>query len=284
MVDEQHTAPWIDRGAVSLSPNHADLCLVVRYDGTDYHGFQRQTALATIQGELERSLTALLGAGGVVGASRTDAGVHAQGQVVVWRGPVPIPIERIAMVANRALPASIQIVKAWWVPGGWDPRRAARAKQYSYRLWRTSNPPDLSWYRLVYPIDAVLSWERLQRSAKLFVGTHDFRAFRTEGAGVQSTVRTIFASRWTIEENGNIWRYQVVGNGFLYRMVRHMVGSMIRAAQPQGSLQEIETSLGRHTYKVESLAPPSGLTLDWIDFGNQGGFGHVSGSRIGTRG
>ncbi|PSR21375.1 MAG: tRNA pseudouridine(38-40) synthase TruA [Sulfobacillus acidophilus] len=283
MVDE-YTAPWIARGAVLSWDDRPDLCLVVRYDGTDYHGFQKQAAGATIQGELERVLTALLGAGEIVGASRTDAGVHACGQVVVWRGPVQVPIERIAMVANRKLPRAIQIVQAWWVPSGWDPRRAARAKQYSYRLWRAPGPPDLHWHRFVQPSGAALSWQRLQRAAALFEGTHDFWAFRTEGAGVQSTIRTIFASRWIIEEKGNIWRYQVVGNGFLYRMVRHMVGSMICAAEPQGSLKEIESSLGRGTHKVAPLAPARGLMLDWIDFGNEEGFGHVSGSRVGTRG
>lgn len=283
MLDE-YTAPWIERGAVPLSIRRRDLCLVVRYDGTDYHGFQKQGTVSTIQGELERVLHGLLGPGGVVGASRTDAGVHAQGQVVVWHGPVPVPIERLAMVANRLLPSSIQIVKAWWVPRGWDPRREAMAKQYSYRLWRQSDPPDLRWHRLVLPHSQALSWARLQQSAALFLGTHDFWAFRTEGAGTKTTVRTIFASRWIMEDYGKIWRYQVIGNGFLYRMVRHMVGSMLQAAQPEGTLEGIETALHLVGHKLAPLAPAQGLTLDWIDFGTKEGFGHVSGSCVGTRG
>lgn len=258
------TAPG--KGAVFLSPDERDLCLVVRYDGTDYHGFQKQKNALTIQGVLEAVLQRLLGSGQIVGASRTDTGVHAQGQVAVWRGPVGLPLDRLVAVVNRRLPAGIGIVGARWVVQGWDPRRAAHAKQYSYRIWRGDDPPALPWHRLVYPYFGPLSWRSLQESSEVFVGEHDFRAFRTEGAGVKTTVRTIYQSRWLMEEGGRIWRYQVVGNGFLYRMVRHMVGSMLKAAEPNGSIEAIKAGLANPAVKAASLAPAQGLMLDWIEF------------------
>ncbi|MCY0879429.1 MAG: tRNA pseudouridine(38-40) synthase TruA [Firmicutes bacterium] len=262
---EERTALGALPGAVFSSAGR-HLALVVRYDGTDYHGFQKQRGAATIQGVLEQVLEPLLGPGHVVGASRTDAGVHAAGQVVVWRGPVPIPEDRVVGVINRRLPASIQVIRGFWVPWGWDPRRQASAKQYSYRLWRVPAVPPLPWYRFVHWLPDDLSWERLETGARLFLGQHDFRAFRTEGSSAEKTVREIFDSRWVAEEGGAIWRYQVAGNGFLYRMVRHMVGAMLEAALPGGSLAVIEHGLAYPQKKVSALAPAQGLCLDWIRF------------------
>ena len=263
-----HAAPIA--GAVFPSGTNLDLCLIVQYDGTDYHGFQKQAGSSTIHGELESHLMSLFGAGILVGASRTDAGVHAQGQVVVWRGPVTVPAERLMDVMNRRLPPAIKIVGIQWVPAGWDPRRAAVSKRYSYRVWRGSGPPSLGWHRLVHTHSGELSWTRLQEAAQLFLGTHDFRPFRTEGSTARTTLRTIFMSRWDIEEHGQVWRYQVVGSGFLYRMVRHMVASMLMAAGPRGSLEIIQRGLADKSTKVTPLAPPNGLTLDAIGF-DQGG-------------
>lgn len=263
-MDRVHTAPRV--GAVLPFAQDDQLCLVVRYDGTDYHGFQKQPHGPTIQGVLEEVLIKMLGPGQLTGASRTDSGVHAAGQVAIWDGAVGLPIDRIIAVLNRRLPPAIQIVKISWVPRGWDPRRVALAKQYSYRLWRAVGPPDPLWYRMAVPYRRTLSWQRLQESADLFIGTHDFRAFRTEGSSAKTTVRTILVSRWHMEERGHIWRYQVVGDGFLYRMVRHMVASMLLAAAPGGSLEGILEGLSNPGVKRTRLAPGMGLTLDWISF------------------
>ncbi|MCY0900001.1 MAG: tRNA pseudouridine(38-40) synthase TruA [Firmicutes bacterium] len=262
---EDGTALGSTPGAVFAS-GPQQLAMVVRYDGTGYHGFQKQTGVPTIQGVLEGVLCRLLGQGRAIGASRTDAGVHAEGQVVVWQGPVPIPLDRLVRVINRQLPASIQVTQIFRVPNGWDPRREAVAKQYSYRLWRAPVAPGLSWYRFVYWYDGELSWDQLQAGAQLFVGSHDFRAFRTEGSSAEGTLRQMTVSRWIQEAEGAIWRYQVVGNGFLYRMVRHMVGAMMEAAAPGGSLQMIEKGLRDPRLKVTALAPALGLTLDWVQF------------------
>lgn len=257
------TAP-VSADAVFLPNEPSDLGLIVRYDGTDYHGFQKQAQVRTIQGDLERALTQLMGPGRLVGASRTDAGVHAEGQVAVWHGAVTMPVQRVPEVVNRKLPAAIRIREAFRVPAGWDPRRSAVAKQYSYRLWCAVAPPPVEWQRLVFAVSQPLAWPQLQKGARIFMGTHDFRAFRTEGSHAETTVRQIYASRWAMEQSGRIWRYQVIGSGFLYRMVRHMVGSMLEAAKPGGSLEALERGLAFPDEKVTALAPARGLMLDWI--------------------
>ncbi len=255
-------------GAVfALPQGPRQLCLIVQYDGTDYHGFVKQKKGPTIQGVLESVLVEVMGKGRVVGASRTDSGVHAQGQVVVWDGQIPMPVDRVARALNGRLPKDIQIRGAGFVPLGWDPRRQATAKQYSYRIWRDALPPDLPWYRMVHVFRGPLVWSKLVEGAALFVGTHDFQAFRTEGSGVKTTVRTIRSSGWSMEEDGRLWRYQVVGDGFLYRMVRHMVGGMLQAAGAHGSLDVLKAGLSNPGCKVSWLAPAEGLTLDWINFG-----------------
>ncbi len=270
----EDTARGVNPGAVFLSEAEGvsgDLGLIVRYDGTDYHGFQKQPRHTTIQGVLDAALGSLLGRGHTLGASRTDAGVHADGQVVVWRGPCPVPLQRVAFVLNRRLPPAIQIVRAFRVPRGWDPRRRAAAKQYSYRVWRGAEPPPLACYRRVAVDADALSWARLTEAAALFLGEHDFRAFRTEGSSAETTVRTILASRWWPEDGGHIWRFTVIGTGFLYRMVRHMVGSMLEAGAPGGSVEAIRQGLAHPDRKVGALAPAAGLTLDWIQFGETEG-------------
>lgn len=263
-----NTAPGIFPGAVLSCPGPYHLGLIVRYDGTDYHGFQKQAGQDTIQAAIERRCAEIFGPGRLLGASRTDAGVHAEGQVAVWQGPVPVPIDKVAVVLNRQLPRDIQVVRACWVPWGWDPRRKASYKQYSYRIWRGSEPPPLPLYRIVWWNAEELSWRRLNEASGLFLGTHDFWAFRTEGSSAETTVRTMVVSRWTIEHNGFVWRYQVMGTGFLYRMVRHVVGSMVEAAKTGRTLEVIQQGLADPRGKVGALAPARGLTLDRIQFGD----------------
>ncbi len=262
----QDTAPGIIPGAVLSCPGSCHLGLIVRYDGTDYHGFQRQAGQPTVQAMIEQRCQEIFGPGRLLGASRTDAGVHAEGQVVVWQGPVPLPMDRVAFVLNHKLPRDIQVVRAFRVREGWDPRRQPSYKQYSYRIWRGSEAPPLALYRFAWWNVEELSWRRLHEASNLFLGAHDFRAFRTEGSSAETTVRTIVISRWASEQNGRIWRYQVMGTGFLYRMVRHMVAAMIEAAKPGGTLAVIQQGLADPRGKVGALTPARGLTLDHIQF------------------
>ncbi len=237
----------------------------VSYDGTAFHGFEVQPGLVTVQGTLEARCRELLGAGRIVGVSRTDAGVHALGQVVVWQGPCPLPVARVPEVLNHRLPGDLRVHEARRLPPDFDLRRHVRAKQYSYRLWRGPLPVPLWWARWAVAWTDPLDWATLQQAARAFEGEHDFVRFRSAGSSAQTTVRRIYASRWDLEERGLIWRYQVVGSGFLYRMVRRMVGAMLWAAG-HGRLDVLEAMLqGRGAPAAMALAPAHGLTLDWIE-------------------
>lgn len=246
------------------------MAFFVGYDGTAYHGFERQPTRPTIQGELEKVFQDLMGPGRIIGASRTDAGVHAEGQLAVWRGAVPIPWARVAGVVNRRLPPDIRVREVWRVDPHWDPRREASIKQYSYRVWPGAEEPPWQWGRWVWWCPQPLSWQTLQEAAAQVRGTHDFYAFRSEGSSAHTTVRTLYHSSWHLDEGGRIWRYQVIGDGFLYHMVRHLVGSMVKAASVGGDVSPITRGLQHPDHKVRALAPARGLTLDWIHVRNGG--------------
>lgn len=262
---ERNTGDTALSAVSPLSPDGEttrQLSLVVRYDGTEYHGFQRQENAATIQGELERVLRGLFGPGDAIGGSRTDSGVHAREQIVVWTGEVTVPLERLARVLNYRLPRDIQVVAVGHSARGWDPRRAHGIKHYGYRIWRGSAPPPLEWYRYVYWTQRPTDWEQLSEQATKFMGTHDFCAFRTEGSSAGTTTRHITESYWTQDADGLLWCYHVAGDGFLYRMVRHMVGAMLKAASPEGDRSLIDQGLLYPQVKVTPLAPAGGLTLE----------------------
>ncbi|WP_020376665.1 tRNA pseudouridine(38-40) synthase TruA [Sulfobacillus thermosulfidooxidans] len=245
------------------------LRLLIAYDGTDFAGFQKQPNRRTVQGELEHHLQHLLGPGTVYGASRTDAGVHARGQVVVWTGRVAIPIEKIVAVMNRRLPSDLVIRHVDWVPETFRPTYDAQAKYYSYRIWRGSSVPWPGTARYVAIIERSLSWVTLNQAARLIVGQHDFWAFRSEGSSAQTTIRHVFLSKWTMEDEGNIWRYDIGADGFLYHMVRRLVGAMILCAE-RGDISLIYQGLEHpRSAKVGFVAPAKGLILERIDYDNR---------------
>lgn len=236
------------------------------YDGTDFHGFQRQQdGLTTVQGVLEEALSAFLGPGRVVGAGRTDQGVHADGQIVVWKGAEgPIPIERLAQVVATRLPPSVRLIDAVRVGDEWDPVRDAVAKAYTYRIWRRRQIP-ARYLRYAWYLPDKVEAARLRREASLFLGIHDFRAFRAEGSSAKTTTRTILRSRWRSEEEGALWCYEVVGDGFLYHMVRMMVGAMVADARDGGRRVEEGLALPAGA-KAGPVAPACGLTLSWVRY------------------
>lgn len=241
--------------------------LTIQYDGTDFAGWQKQVVTSrTVQGTIEQVLMDICGVGRLTAAGRTDAGVHARGQEALWLGNCAVPVERLASVLNRRLPSDIRVVRALHAPGTWDPQRDAIAKQYSYRLWAGQGFCAPWQERTVYVPSRIIDWHGLQEAAKLFVGTHDFWAFRSEGSTAQTSVRTILASQWVVEDQGQIWRYYVVGRGFLYHMVRIMVGAMMQAAQ-SGTIDPIQRALDHPRLgKAAPVAPAHGLMLDWIAY------------------
>jgi tRNA pseudouridine38-40 synthase len=209
----------------------------VAYDGSDYHGWQVQPGLQTIQGTLEQVISGIEGKPvQVAGSGRTDAGVHALAQVAAFSIENPIPAINLLRAANRLLPHDIRIVSVEEVADDFHPRFAAKAKTYEYRIFRGEICPPFE-RRYVYHLPYPLNLEEMTRLAPLLEGEHDFTAFaatddRDEQGG--SKVRTVFCSRLTLENDRLI--YRVKGSGFLKHMVRNVVGVLLEAGK--GNLDE----------------------------------------------
>jgi tRNA pseudouridine38-40 synthase len=212
--------------------------LVVAYDGTNYHGWQIQKNGITIESELNRCLSELLGEEiSVIGASRTDAGVHALGNVAVFDTESKIPAEKISYALNQRLPEDIRIQCSEEVEADWHPRYCESKKTYEYRIYRGEFPlPTKRLY--AYHTYRALDVESMQKAAKYLEGEHDFKSFCQVGAQVESTVRMLYLAE--VEEQGSDLVIRVCGNGFLYNMVRIIAGTLM------------EVGLGKRT--PESIA------------------------------
>ncbi|MFZ5754000.1 MAG: tRNA pseudouridine(38-40) synthase TruA, partial [Bacillota bacterium] len=201
--------------------------LVLAYDGTNYHGFQKQnnTRLKTIQGTLEDALRVLTKEEvKVIGSGRTDAGVHAQGQVVNFLSHTTIPPERFPLALNSVLPSDIVVWEAEDVPQEFHARFDAVKKTYRYTIY---NDRHLSpfWRYFAYHVPVPLDIERMSVAAREFQGTHDFRGFCAKDTAVKDFVRTIYTCQ--VEKEGPLVTITVTGDGFLYNMVRIMTGTLI---------------------------------------------------------
>ncbi len=243
------------------------LAMTVAYDGSAFAGFQYQPRGVTVQGVLEDALAGATGVRArVQGASRTDSGVHARGQVAVWRTEaMPVPPDRLAVVLNRRLPPQIRVRDVRVVPASFDPRRS-RAKAYSYRV--VAEPSlDPFWVPRVAVAPTALALAPLNAWAALYIGRHDFGAFRHQGSSARTTVREVFASHWGLAPAGSPgWVYWVTGDGFLYHMVRLLVGAMWAAAAA-GCADPIVQALDQpERVGAFQAAPAAGLCLEQVWF------------------
>ena len=239
--------------------------LVVAYDGTNYHGWQIQKNGMTIESELNRCLTELLGEPiEVIGASRTDAGVHAMGNVAVFDTSHQMPGKKIAYALNQRLPEDIRIQKSEEVPADWHPSHVKSRKTYEYRIYRGEFPMPVKrlYSHFIY---ADLDVGKMQEAAAYLEGEHDFRSFCQTGAQVESTVRTIHSLQ--VEEQGADLVVRVCGDGFLYNMVRIIVGTLLEAGQGR-RLPESMTDIleARERSAAGPTAPANGLMLMRYEF------------------
>ncbi len=237
--------------------------VVVAYDGTRFVGWQRQPQGVSIQSELERVLAPLsapLPPPVVHGSGRTDAGVHARGQVAHFDLPRTMSPVQLRRALNGRLPPDIQVLDAAWAEAAFDARRSASGKEYRYRIWNAEVlPPDRRLYRA--HVRTPLRREAIREAAKAFVGTHDFAAFSANPhRPVSSTVRTIV--RLDVVGEGPRVEFQVEGDGFLYKMVRSIAGFLIAVGTGKETPEAVREVLasGTRTARVES-APPQGLFL-----------------------
>lgn len=243
---------------------------VVAYDGTGLLGFQRQTRGPTVQGLLEEAVTSLTGeTARVLGAGRTDAGVHAAGQVVSFRTISRIPVDRWPYALNSRLPEQVVVQGAEEVPPGFHPRRDATAKVYQYTIWNGRFPSPF-WCRYALHVSQPLDVEAMQRAAAFLVGRHDFAAFRAAGSTpVRSTVRHLMElSVETVPHAPEVLRIVARADGFLYHMVRNIVGTLLLVGQGrQPPAWVAEVLAGRRREAAGPTAPPQGLCLVRVEYG-----------------
>ena len=239
--------------------------LTVAYDGTDYCGWQVQPGMPTVEDELNKALTKFLGEKiTVIGASRTDAGVHAKGNVAVFDTETRIPPERICYAINTCLPDDIVIVKSEEVPQGWHPRRCTSYKTYEYKILNREFP-DPVLRRMTHFVSFPLDLDDMRKAADYLKGTHDFKSFCSVHTSVKDTVRTIYDL--DVEKEGDMITIRVRGSGFLYNMVRIIAGTLInvgRGYYTADQVKEMLEALDRREAGV--TAPPQGLTLMGIAY------------------
>jgi tRNA pseudouridine38-40 synthase len=243
-----------------------NLKLVLEYDGTEFHGFQRQTRLRTVQGALEEACSRLLREPiKVIGAGRTDAGVHARGQVVNFSTTRPLPSEKLAGVLNRALPADVKVQQVEEVEADFHARRSARRRTYEYTIVERELPsPILGRYALV--VLERLDLVKMAQAAAPLVGRHDFRAFQGGGAETASTERTLFRLACRREDDNRII-LTAEADAFLYQMVRLMVGTLLKVGRGQMTPPQVAALLAtQDRRRVPAPAPACGLCLVQVSY------------------
>ena len=234
--------------------------MTVAYDGSRFFGWQRQNELRSVQRELEKALSHALKQPIKVDASgRTDAGVHALAQTLTFRYNRTLPIEKMVKVVNRRLPDDIFILSAEQVSDDFHARYSAIAKAYEYHFtFECDRNPFNSNYLYNHPYH--LNIDKMRIAMKAFEGTHDFTAFQATGSEKENTIRTIYKVH--LEKKNDVFVFTVVGNGFLYNMVRIMMGTLFSIGNdrlPENSIPQIIMSQLRANAKV--TAPANGLYL-----------------------
>lgn len=234
--------------------------LTVAYDGTNYHGWQFQPGSLTIEGELNKNLSRLFKEEiTVIGASRTDSGVHALCNVAVFDTNARIPAEKVAYALNQLLPEEIRIRKSEEVESDFHPRKQAARKTYEYKILNEefANPTERLYAHFTY---VPLNVEKMQEAADYLVGKHDFQSFCAAGSTAETTVRTIYDIQ--IDKKDSMIRIRVTGNGFLYNMVRIIAGTLIEAGKGRFTPEQIKEILeAKDRTKAGPTAPARGLML-----------------------
>lgn len=262
--------------------------LTVAYDGTNYHGWQVQPNADTIEGELNKAISELTGEQiEVIGASRTDAGVHALGNVAVFDTESRIPGEKFSYALNQRLPEDIIIQKSEEVAADFHPRYQKCRKTYEYTILNRKFP--LPEYRNTTHFDyGKLDIEAMKKACKAFIGEHDFAGFCSAGAQVKTTVRTIYSLEVetvefdkpesselnrencvkTEQNNNRLIKIRVNGNGFLYNMVRIIAGTLIEVGKGSITPEQMEDIINSaDREKAGPTAPAKGLKLVEIEYG-----------------
>ncbi len=237
----------------------------VAYDGTEFLGFQLQAAVRTVQGELEAAVLRVSGAEArVVGSGRTDAGVHAAGQVVGFRGEWRHTTSDLHRALNAVLARDVAVVDLDEAPETWHPRFSAKWRHYRYSVRNAAWRSPLTRHYALH-LGQPLQLANLQAAARVFVGEHDFASFGRPMQDGESTRRMIYRSGW--RQEGDMLFYDVIGNAFLRGMVRSLVGSMLRVGLAQSTVEQLLETLAAKDRTL--AAPPAaacGLCLMHVEY------------------
>ena len=237
----------------------------IAYDGTNYCGWQIQINGITVEEVINRELTSLLGEEiAVIGASRTDSGVHAMANVAVFDTETRIPAEKICFALNQRLPDDIRIIESKEVPADFHPRYCNSTKTYQYKILNRKIPiPTERLYSHFVYMD--LDIDKMKEAAKYIVGEHDFKSFCSTRTQVENTVRTVYSL--DVDKKEDMIYITISGNGFLYNMVRIIVGTLMKvglSVYPPEHVKEIIDACDRNV--AGPKAPAKGLTLLGIDY------------------
>lgn len=245
-----------------------NICVKVSYDGTNFNGFQSQPYGRTVQDELEKAIKHLSGESiTIIGSGRTDAGVHAMGQVFNFHTASSIPTERWAIALNTRLPKDIVILEAWDAPEQFHSRRSAKRKTYRYSMDMAKFPDVFARpYRFHHPTK--LNVDAMEAGLSYLIGTHDFTSYTSIHSTKPHHVRTIYEAYF--QREGNALHMYVTGNGFLYNMVRVIMGTLLWVGEgklnPEDMMRILEA-------KSRALAGPTamahGLMLVDVEYSDE---------------
>ena len=239
--------------------------LTIEYDGKEFNGWQKQPNKLNIQGNLEKVISDLTKEKiEIIGSGRTDAGVHALGQVANFKTNSNIPIEKFAIAINSRIKQSIRIKKAEEVDERFHSRYNCKRKTYRYII-NTSETGSAIYRNLEYNIKMQLDVKKMQEAVKFFIGEHDFSAFKSSGTSSKSSVRTVYNAK--VEQDGERIIIELTGNGFLYNMVRIISGTLVEVGlnkiKPEDITKIIESKDRQNAGKT---LPPCGLYLVSVEY------------------
>ena len=242
--------------------------LTIEYDGKEFNGWQKQPSKLNIQGTIEQAIKTITGEDVDLQASgRTDAGVHALGQVANFKTNSNIPIEKMSIAINCNLKKSIRIVKAEEVEERFHSRLSCKRKTYRYII-NNSEIPSAIYRNLETHIPYKLDIEKMKQAVKYFEGEHDFKAYKASGTSSKSSIRTIYKAEVLKMPNNRIY-IELTGNGFLYNMVRIIAGTLVDVGTGKIKPEDIEKIIeSKDRTNAGKTLPPQGLYLVCVNYNN----------------
>ena len=239
--------------------------LTIEYDGKDFNGWQKQPNKLNIQGEIERAIKDITGEDvDLIASGRTDAGVHALGQVANFKTNSNIPVEKIPIALNTKLKRSIRILVAEEVEERFHSRYNCKKKTYRYVINNSANGTAI-YRNLEYNFSQKLNVDKMNGAVKYFIGEHDFKGFKASGTSAKSSVRTIYDAK--VYKNGDRVNIELTGNGFLYNMVRIIAGTLIDVGIGKILPEQITDIINsKERTKAGKTLPPNGLYLVKVEY------------------